>query len=523
MSAPAGARPATHDRPAEGEAHELLGFERVMWYMRIAGFGVAATQAPLYQLLNAGLLVLALAIVGTTIVVQRRWLPEGMTHDRLRHRALVLLVADLAAVYLLGTAFVADPAWLGFFFYPPLALEATLVAGAFVGFATAGLNVIVYLGQVALRTTLGMETDPRVLMGAVAMLAMTGGFMAAFGATAERGRRDLRALLDLTSALAHQRAESETIEVLDRRLSDAVGGRVRSVALRQADGSFEILRWHSDDRRLLPREALERGLGDVDALSARFAAGQSATYRVDPGSAVGPALGLPDWARSVTLVPIVIEGRWVGILPVLWPSPSTPDRHQLRLLYGLSNQVGLALAQGQLQRVREEAATDPLTGLLNRRAILGELGAYVARAARSRSRVAVLFCDLDGFKAVNDRAGHEAGDAVLRNVATRVRAAMRQGDVLGRLGGDELLVVAADAGVAEARAIAARVGAAVQLSAGADGVDVTIGIATYPDDATSVEELVSTADRAMYRGKLLGPGSLVIGRPRTDESVTSSA
>jgi PleD family two-component response regulator len=88
-------------------------------------------------------------------------------------------------------------------------------------------------------------------------------------------------------------------------------------------------------------------------------------------------------------------------------------------LYGLSNQVGLALAQGQLQRVREEAATDPLTGLLNRRAILGELGAYVARAARSRSRVAVLFCDLDGFKAINDRAGHEAGDAVLRDIATR--------------------------------------------------------------------------------------------------------
>jgi GGDEF domain-containing protein len=54
-------------------------------------------------------------------------------------------------------------------------------------------------------------------------------------------------------------------------------------------------------------------------------------------------------------------------------------------------------------------------------------------------------------------------------------------------------------------------------------VDVTIGIATYPDDATGVEELVATADQAMYRGKLLGPGSLVIGRPRTDESVTSSA
>jgi diguanylate cyclase (GGDEF)-like protein len=523
MAGSAVPRPATHVRPAEGEANELLGFERVMWVMRIVGFAVAASQAPLYRLVHPGLLAAALAIVGATIVVQPRLLPEGMTHDPLRRRALALLAADLVAVYLLGTAFAADPDWLGFYFYPPLALEATLVAGPAGGVGVTVLSLLVYLAQVAGRATLGFGIDPRAVTGAAAMLVMTGGFMAAFGAAAERGRRDLRVLLDLTSALAHQQAETQTIELLDRRLADAVGGRVRSVALRQPDGSYEILRWHSDSRRMLTREALDRALGDVDALSARFAAGGSVTYASEPGSPVGPALGLPDWARAVTLVPVFVEGRWIGILPVLWQAATVPSRHQLRLLYGLANQVGLALAQGQLQRVRHEAATDPLTGLLNRRAILGELDGFVARASRSGGRVAVLFCDLDGFKAVNDRGGHEAGDRVLRAVAASVRGAMRQGDVLGRLGGDELLVVAADASAADASALAARIRSAVRAAAGGENVDVTIGIATYPDDAPTGSDLVATADRAMYRGKLLGPGSVVVGSSRTDDPVTTSA
>lgn len=516
-------QPTTHPRPAEGEADELLAFERVMRIVRTAGLLAAAALAPVYDISQPVLVAVALAIVASTILAQGRWLPEGMTHEGLRRRALVLLAADLVAVFVLGSAFATDPDWIGFYFYPPLALEATLVAGPRTGASVTALSMGVYLAQVVFRATLGFGPDLRDSAGALAMLAITGGFMAAFGAVAERGRRDLRVLLDLTSALAHQQAETETIELLDRRLADAVGGRVRSVAIRQPDGSYEILRWHSDRPRTLPREALDAALGDVDALTGRFEAGEAVTYRVDPGQPIGPALGLPDWARGVTLVPIIVEGRWVAILPVLWHAPSTPDRHQLRLLYGLAYQVGLALAQGQLARVREEAATDPLTGLLNRRAILGELADHLARASRSGGRVAVLFCDLDGFKAVNDRGGHEAGDRVLRAVAGAVRGAIRQGDAVGRIGGDELVVVETDASIDDARILAARIGAAVRAVSGDEGVDVTVGIATYPEDGRDAATLVALADQAMYRGKLLGPGSVVVGPPRDGSTVTSSA
>jgi diguanylate cyclase (GGDEF)-like protein len=212
----------------------------------------------------------------------------------------------------------------------------------------------------------------------------------------------------------------------------------------------------------------------------------------------------------------------VGILPVLWPVAKTPDRHELRLLYGLAGHVGLALVQRELREMRAEAATDPLTSLLNRRAIGDELAMFVARAGRAEGRVGVLFLDLDGFKLVNDQRGHEAGDAVLERVAGAVRSALRQGDVVGRYGGDEMLVVAADAGAGEATALARRIRAAVRGVAGEDGVDVTIGIAIFPDAGRTEADLMAAADQAMYRGKLRGPGHIVVADGATRDTATSA-
>jgi diguanylate cyclase (GGDEF)-like protein len=264
-------------------------------------------------------------------------------------------------------------------------------------------------------------------------------------------------------------------------------------------------------------------MGPVEALTRRFTSGESLTYQVDAGSSIGAALGVPDWVRGVTLVPIFLEGNWVGVLPVLWPSAVVPDGHQLRLLYGLASQMGLSLAQGQLQRVRAEAATDSLTQLLNRRAISDELAAYVARARRSGAHIAVLFCDLDGFKAVNDLHGHEAGDAVLQAVGSAVRGAIRQGDVVGRYGGDELLVVAADADADDAVFLAQRVRRAVLDAAGDHGVDVTVGVAVFPADGDTGADLMVAADQAMYRGKLRGPGNVMVAGEDRPRAATASA
>ena len=481
-----------------------------MLWMRLVGALIIVTQAPLYAMVHPALVWASLAIMVLTTTAQRRFLPDHLPAAVLRRRALAFLVADMATVYLVGTAFAADPSWVGFYFYPLLSLEATLVAGIAVGATVTALSLTVCLLQLGIHLSYEPNHQLKETIGALSLVGLTGGFMSLYAWTAQRGRRDLHVLLDLTSALGTQQDESETIELLDQRLQAAIGARVRSVAVRATDGSFEILRWHTDRRRSITSAALERGLGDVPALISALGDGTSLTWPVDAGSEIGDALGLPAWTRSVTLVPIFEEGRWIGVLPVLWPTPTSPGRDQLRLLYGLAGQVGLALAQGQLRRIRTEASTDSLTTLLNRRAILAELGEFVARAQRSGGRMALLFADLDGFREVNNSLGHAAGDRVLRTVAAAVRGAVRQGDVVGRYGGDEILVVADNAETADAVVLAERIGTAVREAAGAEGLDITIGIAVYPTDGADVNALLAAADAAMYQGKAHGPGRVVV-------------
>jgi diguanylate cyclase (GGDEF)-like protein len=512
------ARPITHSRPAEGEANEILAFQRAMFWMRLIGLVIIVTQAPLYEMVHPAIVVASVLVVIGTMAVQRRALGDGLSIMALRQRAIALLVADMTAVYLVGTAFAADTSWVGFYFYPLLSLEATLVAGLVAGAAVTAISLAAYLIQLALHLTFAADHPLRETLGAMSLVALTGGFMALYAWMAQRDRRDLRLLLDLTSAMGNQEGETQAIELLDRRLRDAIGARVRSVAVRAPDGSYEIVRWHTEERRTITVADIEHGMGSIDSLNATFASGSSLTFPVETWSVIGAALGLPEWTRSVTLVPIFAEGRWIGILPVLWSSPTVPTTDQLRLLHGLAGQVGLALAQGQIRRIRTEAATDPLTSLLNRRAILDELAEYVARAQRSNGRVAVLFGDLDGFREINNSRGHQAGDRALRTVAAAVRGAVRQGDVVGRYGGDELLVVAADADTADAVVLAGRIGVAVRDVAGADGLDITLGIAVYPADGADANALLAAADAAMYRGKARGRGRAVVAsQPDQDD------
>ncbi len=502
--------PVIHERPAVGEAHELLGFERALFWLRLLAAATILVLAAGAHLASPLLIAAAVAIVLGAAIAQRFTLRDGLPLEDLRRQAAVLLVADVVAVYLTGTAFAAEAEWMAFYFYPLLSLEATVVGGMGAGVLVTATSIVAYGLQLVLHLSYGHVSSSRSIAGAVAIIALTGGLMAGSALINDRGRRDLRALLDLTAALAQQQQEEETLELLDKRLHEAVGGRVRSVALRDPDGNFLLVRWHSPERRRLDRAGVEASVGPVDALTETFTAGRSMTYPVDSGSPLAEALGVPDWTRAITLVPIFIEGRWVGVLPVLWTAPTVPDAHQLRLLYGLASQMGLSLAQGQLQRVRAEAATDSLTQLLNRRAISDELAAYVARARRSGGHAAVLFCDLDGFKAVNDLRGHEAGDEVLRLVGAALRGAIRQGDVVGRYGGDELLVVAADADADDAVLLAQRVRRAVVEAAGDQGVDVTVGVAIFPGDGDTGADLMVAADQAMYRGKLRGPGNVMV-------------
>jgi diguanylate cyclase (GGDEF)-like protein/PAS domain S-box-containing protein len=159
------------------------------------------------------------------------------------------------------------------------------------------------------------------------------------------------------------------------------------------------------------------------------------------------------------------------------------------------------------RRIRQQAETDDLTGLPNRRALGHMLGSALMRAEMYALAVGVLMLDLDGFKAVNDRFGHAAGDAALREVAGRLRSSVRGRDMVARTGGDEFVVVLADLGNDEnaAHEAALRMEAAFSEPLDLDGTQVqlraAVGVACFPSDGSDLDELLAAADRAMYARK----------------------
>jgi two-component system cell cycle response regulator len=150
---------------------------------------------------------------------------------------------------------------------------------------------------------------------------------------------------------------------------------------------------------------------------------------------------------------------------------------------------------------------DELTALRNRRAILLELDTLVATARRHERPLAVLMIDVDRFKAINDSRGHRAGDEVLREVARRITGRMRDADVAGRLGGDELLILLPEtvAGGAATLADSVRAAVSAQPVRTPDGsIDVTVSIGAAAWEGEPSELLLERADQALYAAKAAG-------------------
>lgn len=204
-------------------------------------------------------------------------------------------------------------------------------------------------------------------------------------------------------------------------------------------------------------------------------------------------------ALSLPLVDRLDVRSWL-----LVGAPGEVPRGVVRALRNLANHMSLAYAVSEAHgELTARASTDPLTGLANRSAFTAALES--ALAAPPGSDVSVLFVDLDGFKAINDGFGHQAGDQVLVEVATRLRRAARPGDVCARLGGDEfaILLPGADADAAEAAAARVRTAIGAPLRRASD---VTLPLSASVGSATALtgsdaDSLMRVADDAMYAAK----------------------
>ncbi|MGY6500273.1 MAG: diguanylate cyclase domain-containing protein [Acidimicrobiales bacterium] len=190
----------------------------------------------------------------------------------------------------------------------------------------------------------------------------------------------------------------------------------------------------------------------------------------------------------------------------------------------------LAIVREITERRRSEAETlrrartDPLTGLANRAAFEEHLEHAVARSVRAGGSVALLFADLDRFKAVNDVHGHQVGDRVLAQVGERILEAVRDVDMAARIGGDEIAILlegveSSDAVEVIARRLVESVSAPYEVDGVVHHIGLSVGAALLPEDALTPHALVSVADSAMYRAKESGGGTLAWGSaPETTDA-----
>ena len=180
------------------------------------------------------------------------------------------------------------------------------------------------------------------------------------------------------------------------------------------------------------------------------------------------------------------------------------ERHDLERRLSHSDDA-LAASRVQERRSRHDALHDATTGLPNMTLFHDRLGNALAQAQRHTRPLAVMFIDVDEFKQVNDTHGHDIGDRVLQMMAQRLQASIRGGDTASRRGGDEFVILALDADAPSAADLSARIADSVAQICHIDGVSLTvtasIGIALYPEDGSSAQELLKQADMAMYAAK----------------------
>ncbi|MDB5925639.1 MAG: hypothetical protein JWN13_4575 [Betaproteobacteria bacterium] len=214
--------------------------------------------------------------------------------------------------------------------------------------------------------------------------------------------------------------------------------------------------------------------------------------------------------RSAFAFPIMVGGDFYGVLEFFAREVRQSEDTVLQVAQTVSSHIAQFIARKQAERnLQFVASHDALTGLFNRSMFSQRLQQALAQAQRHERQLAVLFIDLDGFKLVNDLLGHDAGDVLLTELANRLRECMREGDTLGRMGGDEFVVLIE--GYEEdnqlidvARKVLETVDHPFLLRDGEHRVTASIGIAAYPQDGEDAADLLKNADIAMYRAKEQG-------------------
>lgn len=319
------------------------------------------------------------------------------------------------------------------------------------------------------------------------------------GRPAAREHRYQAARFRLRGALQIARDASAVVDAV----ADRLGGESRGAALTVLgieDGRLVAL----GDTRIADATV---GAGPGDCLAVANQRTRARTDATTDRCSVCEVLACP-----TRCTPLLVGGELIGSAVLVDPG-ERPDR-AARCFDDVVADIGPILASLEhLDRLANEAATDPLTGLANRRAGDRALQRLASQAGRLRSPLSVLVIDVDRFKAVNDRYGHDVGDTALEAVARVIDESIRTSDLAVRFGGEEFLVALPDTDLDGAAVVADKVRlavAAAELDGLADGITVSIGVSSMPADAGTVDGLVRVADRRLLQAKRDGRNRVVV-------------
>ena len=326
----------------------------------------------------------------------------------------------------------------------------------------------------------------------------------------KRGERTREALYRISEAAQAEGSLAELFRRIHQIIGQLLPAKNFFVALHDRDSNRLSFPYHVDEYDEPPAvRTLEDG-----TLSGRvITLGQSLLFTPEtPNEGLHQedvVIGTPslDWLG----VPLKGKSGTIGAIVVQSYDGTVRYRDQDRvLLEFVSGQVASAIEHRQLaDALSWQAHHDALTGLPNRQLFQDRLRQALAQAQRHDRQVAVVYADVDRFKHINDTLGHAAGDALLQQIATRLRQCVRSSDTLARLGGDEFTLLLTDLHEpADALRVARAAIEAMRAPFPVEGrelfVSLSLGISLYPDDAGNGEDLMVNADVAMYRAKDLG-------------------
>jgi diguanylate cyclase (GGDEF)-like protein len=289
---------------------------------------------------------------------------------------------------------------------------------------------------------------------------------------------------------------------------DEVGRTLKAeyCALRIAgEGDNESLTHYRFREDLESPETIEPELlADLEAYSVRLAVHRKSHIMDGQDSARSGVTNL----HPVAVMPLSYQKRFMGVLVVRSDDVTRVWREsEILLLRTVADQVTVAVNHARLfAQVQRQAMTDGLTGCHNRRAFEGQVERDLHMATRLNHPLALILLDIDKFKSVNDTYGHDAGDIVLRTLANTLREELRRVDTAARLGGEEFAILLPQADLVGALAVAERIRQKVECMEipKVGRVTASFGVATFPFHGSQRDQLVDTADRALYLAKQTG-------------------